>query len=256
MTEQQSQPIEIPFPDVESPRLKLTAAPARLQVSAGEGEPWVSGSYTDPSGGTAFKVSTDGSETRLSHDRNLTGLRKGVPQFDLTLGTGKPFALAIETGASDKNHVDLGGLQITEVDVRQGAGEFVIDFSRPNPAEMSKLTVSAGAASLELRNLANANAAEVSVTGGAASFLVDFCGTLQRDMHAKLNTGMAEVKVTAPQEMALKIRTNATLGSVDIGDGFMTKEGAYWSEAAVKEETPVLTLELIVALGAVKVRLV
>jgi hypothetical protein len=255
MSDQHAQPIDIPFPEVESPRLKLTAAPARLQVSPGDAEPWVSGTYTDPTD-TPFKVSTNGPETHLSHERNLTGLRKGVPQFDLALGSGKPFALTIETGASDKNHVDLGGLSITEVDVKQGAGEFVIDFSKPNPAEMSKLTVSAGAASLELRNLANANAAEASVTGGAASFLVDFCGTLQRDMHARLNTGMADVKVTAPRETALKIRTNSTLGSVDIGDGFMTKEGQYWSEAAVKEETPVLTIELIVALGAVKVRLV
>jgi hypothetical protein len=229
MSDQQSQPIDIPFPETEAPRLKLTAAPARLQVSPGDAEPWVSGNYTDPS---------------------------GVPQFDLKLGTSKPFALTIETGASDKNHVNLGGIPITKLDLKQGAGNFVIDFSSPNPAEMSGLTVSAGAASLELRNLANANAAELSVTGGAASFLVDFCGTLQRDMHAKLNTGMADVKVTAPQETALKIRMNSTLGSVDIGDGFMTKEGQYWSEAAVKEETPVLTIELIVALGAVKVRLV
>ena len=89
-----------------------------------------------------------------------------------------------------------------------------------------------------------------------ASFLVDFCGTLQRDMHARINSGMAEVKVSAPKEMAVVVQPNTTLATVNVGDGFVTREGSFWSEAAVAGQTPVLKIDLITALGTSKVWLV
>ncbi len=121
---------------------------------------------------------------------------------------------------------------------------------------MSKLTVSSGAASIELRNLANANAAEYSITGAAAAILIDFCGELQRDAIAHINSGMADLKISAPRETAIKVQAKTTLGQLNVGDGFMTKDGAYWSEAAVKEGSPVLTIELTAALASAKIWLV
>ncbi len=248
--------IDVPFPSVENPQLKLTATPARVQIRPGEPEPWVSGTYSEIEGGSGYKLSSSGNVTRLSTDWKVTKLRRGLPEFNLALGTANPFALTIESGASDKNTCDFGGVPLTALEFRQGAGQFVLDFSKPNPAEMQTLNVSAGASSIELRNLANANAAEVSITGGVASFLVDFCGTLERDMHARINSGMAEVKVSAPRETAVKIVPNTTLSTLKVGDGFVTRDGAYWSEAAVAGTSPVLTIDLITALGTSTVWLV
>lgn len=250
------QPIAIPFPETDDAELKITAAPARLRIRPGSSEQWVDGSYTEVEGGSGYKLTTNGNVTQLSNDRNVTKLRKGLPEFDLGLGTANPFALTIESGASDKNHCDFGGVPLTAFHFKQGAGEFVLDFSAPNPAEMHTLTVSSGAASIELRNLANANAAEISVTGAAAAMLLDFCGELRRDCHTRVNSGMAELKISAPKETAIKIVAKTTLGQMTVGDGFMTRDGAYWSEAAVKGETPVLTLELTTALAATKIWLV
>ncbi len=248
--------ISIPFPDIDLPQLKITAAPARLNVAAGDDLVWVAGNYTDPSGETGFRVNQQGPVTQLTHDRHFSGLRKGVPQFDLALGTGRSFSLAIETGASDRNVCDLGGVSLTDLDCKQGAGEFTLDFSRPNPVEMTKLSLAAGAAALELHNLANSNAGELSITGGAASFKADFGGELQRPMHARFNVGMAELRIAVPNETAAKIRASSTLGTVNVGDGFMTKEGAYWSEAAIKGALPELSIEIVTALGSVKIELV
>ena len=152
------QTITIPFPETAEPELKITAAPARLRIKPGAGENWVDGSYSEVEGGTGYKLTSSGSLTQLATDWKVTKLRKGLPVFDLGLGTGKPFALTIETGASDKNHCDFGGVPLTSLDFRQGAGEFVLDFSRPSTVEMTRLNVSAGASSIELRNLANSNA--------------------------------------------------------------------------------------------------
>jgi len=248
--------IEVPFPDIENPTLKLTAAPARLQIHPGGTQHWVAGTYTEMEGGSGYKLSTSGSVTQIATDWKVAKLRKGLPTFDLTLGASQPFALAIESGASDKNFCDFGGVPLTSLDFKQGAGQFVLDFSKPNATEMTLLNVSAGASTIELRNLANANAAEFSLTGGVASFLVDFCGVLMRDLHARINSGMAEVKVTAPRETAIKLQPNTTLASINVGDGFVTRDGAYWSEAAAAGQTPVLTIDLITALGTSKISLV
>ncbi|MGD9711161.1 MAG: hypothetical protein AB7V46_03735 [Thermomicrobiales bacterium] len=256
MTTNETTKIAIPYPDLENPVLKLTAAPARLQIRPGGTELWVEGTYSEVEGGSGYKLSTSGSETHLATDWKVVKLRKGLPSFDLTLGTGQPFSLAIESGASDKNHCDFGGIPLTALDFKQGAGEFVLDFSRPSAVDMSTMTISAGASSIELRNLANANVAELSLTGGVASFLVDFCGELQRDMHARINSGMAEVKISAPRETAVKLQPNATLATVNVGDGFVTRDGAYWSEAAADGKAPILTIDLITALGSSRVWLV
>jgi len=74
----------------------------------------------------------------------------------LELGKGRPFALTIETRASEFE-MDLGGVPVSSMEVRQGAGKFELDFSAPNPYAMKQLEVSSGAAGIELENLANAN---------------------------------------------------------------------------------------------------
>lgn len=256
MAQESPTDIAVPFPDIENPTLKLTAAPARLRIHPGGTQQWVAGTYTEMEGGSGYKLSTNGSVTQIATDWKVAKLRKGLPTFDLTLGTSQPFALAIESGASDRNFCDFGGVPLTSLDFKQGAGQFVLDFSKPNGTEMTLLNISAGASSLELRNLANANTAELSLTGGVASFLVDFCGVLIRDMHARINSGMAEVKITAPRETAVKLQANTTLATVNIGDGFVTREGAFWTEPAAAGITPVLTIDLVTALGTSKIRLV
>ena len=57
-------------------------------------------------------------------------------------------------------------------------------------------------------------------------------------------------------EEAIKLQPNTTLASINVGDGFVTRDGAYWSEAAAAGQTPVLTIDLITALGTSKISLV
>jgi hypothetical protein len=45
----------------------------------------------------------------------------GVPRYELRLGRQRPFALSIETGASEFD-LDLGGIPLSRLTVRQGAG--------------------------------------------------------------------------------------------------------------------------------------
>jgi hypothetical protein len=254
MAEESVTTIQVAFPEVTDRRLRISVGPAKLRIVPGEGAEWVSGSYRDPTGRIPCRVSIEGGRARISQDHRWRGLLRGTPEFDVQLGKAQPYALTIESGATDDSVCDLGGLPLTSLDVKHGAGELDIDFSAPNPVAMGRLHVAAGAAETELIRLANANAAEISIEGGAASFTLDFGGTLQRDARVKVNAGMVTVELRVPSGTAAKITPHAILGNVDAGDGFTTREGGYWTAAAVAGETPVIAIDASVALGMLKLR--
>ncbi len=138
--------------------------------------------------------------------------------------------------------------------VRQGAGKLEFDFSAPNPHPMELLEVSSGAAGIELVNLANANFSEMRLSGGAAGYELDFGGTLLRDAKVSIETGLSGVEVTVPASTAARVVAETTLGSVDVGDGFTKREGAFLTEGALSGDTPFLAIRAGVRLGSLRIR--
>ena len=249
------QEIRVAFPDTPDRHLRITIGPGRLKLAPGTVGEWVSGTYRDPTGSIPARVDEQGGTVRISqsYNRNLPKLR-GMPAFDLRLGTEQPYALTLEGGASDDYVCDLGGLPLTRLDVRHGAAQIRLDFSAPNPQPMERLRLQVGAADVEATNLANANAAEIAIDGGAAAFRFDFGGALARDSAVRITTGAASVEVAVPATTAAQIAPHAVLGSVEVGDGFETREGGYWTKAAVAGATPVVTIDANVTLGSLKLR--
>ena len=246
----------IAYPEADDLHLRLSLGAMRLSISPGEGEAWVTGTYDDRSAALPAKVVEEGGTVRISQTTNwaeVLNLFSGAPKMDLVLGKGKPYRLTIEAGASDST-LDLGALPITRLAVTHGAGKFDIDFSAPNPQEMSLLKLGAGAAGIEVRNLANANFAELSIDGGAAAYKFDFGGSLQRSAHVRISTGMSSVEVHLPAGTAAKISSEKLLGELDIGDGFTKRAGGFWTQAAVEGKTPVITIHTSVALGSLRIR--
>jgi hypothetical protein len=162
--------------------------------------------------------------------------------------------LSIETGASELTG-DFGSLPLTRLVIRQGAGKATLDFSAPCPQPLSLLEISAGAVEMRVQHLANANAAEILVNGGAAAYTFAFDGTLQRDTHARINTGMSSVEIAVPATTAATITSDSFLGSLQVGDGFSKREGAFWTPAAVEGKRPVLSVQTNVALGSLRLRI-
>lgn len=174
MSEAKVTEINIPYPEEGEAHLRLNVGACRLKVRPGGGEALVSGTYEDPTGTLPLNIIQDGSTVRITQGRSVVdwfGVFSGVPRFDLALGTARPYILTFEGGASE-NVLDLGGLPLSRLVIKHGAGKLDIDFSAPNPHEMSLLELGSGAGGMEIRNLANANFAEMRVDGGAASYQV------------------------------------------------------------------------------------
>jgi hypothetical protein len=255
-------PIAVPYPDATDLHLRINEGACRLKIAPGAGDAWISGAHRDPSGLRPLSISKEGGTVRLSEQASTANtwewLRSGhgiadVPTFDLALGKAKPFRLTVEIGAS-ANQLDLGGVPISRLAVRHGAGKTAIDFSAPNPHPMTLMEISAGAGSTELRNLANARFAELLVEGGVAAYVIDFSGALQQDAHARINTALSSVEIVVPATTAAKIATESPLGHVELGDGFTAKEGAFWTLAAIDGRTPLLTISASMTLGSLTLR--
>ena len=248
--------INVAYPEATDLHLRIRVGACRLKIVPGDGGAWVTGAYHYPKGALPLKIDKSGGRITISQDfdvAGLGGLFRYTPRFELALGKAKPYALTLEAGASDVA-VDLGGVPVKELVIKQGAGRAAYDFSTPNPQEMISLRVNSGAVGLRMKNLANANFVEMTFDGGAASYRFDFGGTLRRDSQAKISTSMAPVEMRIPSATAAKVIENTVLANLDLGDGFMKKGGAFLTEAALTGKTPLLTIRANVSLGTLSLR--
>jgi hypothetical protein len=250
--------INLSYPEAEDLHLQISLGACRFGASAGQGDTWVVGTCHDPTGNRAPNTSMDGGTAKIvEYEPSVKGIAASVsgavPRYDLKFGKKRTFALTIETGASEFD-IDLGGVPVNRLMVRQGAGRFELDFSAPNPEIMELLEISSGAAGIELENLANANFSEMRLSGGAAGYDLDFGGTLSRDAEAKIEAGLSGVEIEIPASTAARVVAETTLGSLDVGDGFTKREGAFWTRAVTAGNEPLLTIRAGVRLGALQLR--
>jgi hypothetical protein len=250
-------PIHIAYPSESSPHLRIALGACRFVARPGEGEEWVAGTYSDPTDRRPLRIVEEEAgvtitEAEPSFER-IQAVFGGVPRYELEFGKGRPFALTIETGASDFD-LDLGGVPLSRLMVRQGAGKFELGFPQPNPEPRELLEISSGAAAIELENLANANFSEMRLSGGAASYELDFGGALSRDAEVSIETGISGVVVSVPSSTAARVDAETTLGRVDVGDGFSKSEGSFSTESALSGDGPVLRIRAGVRLGSLQLR--
>jgi hypothetical protein len=250
-------PIDVAYPTADDLDLRITLGACRFEARPGEAKDWVAGTCHDPTGERVPKIRQEGrlvtiTEEKPSFERIPADFR-GVPRYELAFGKELPFALTIETGASEF-YLDLGGVPLTALTVNQGPGRFNLDFSAPNPQLMSLLEISSGAASMELENIANANFSRMRLFGGAASYEFDFSGRLSQPAEVAIETGLSGIEIAVPSTTAAKIVAETTVGSVDVGDGFTRGEGAFLTGAAMAGEQPLLTIRAGVRLGALQLR--
>jgi hypothetical protein len=250
-------PIHVAYPALGNTHLRIALGACRFKARPGQGEEWVAGTYNDPTDRRPLRIieeeaSVTITEAEPSFER-IPAVFGGVPRYEVELGKKRPFALTIETGASDFE-LDLGGIPLSRLMVRQGAGKFELGFPQPNPEPMELIDVSTGAAGIELENLANANFSEMRLSGGAATYELDFGGVLLREAWVSIETGLSGVVVSVPTSTAASVAAETTLGSVDVGDGFMKREGTFLTEAALKGDDPVLRIRAGVRLGSLQLR--
>jgi hypothetical protein len=246
-------PIRAPWVDQAPLVLRLELGACRLRVTPGGDEPWMDGTYTDPTDDLAPRIDVDGGRVTLRQDRSFGGavrLASGAPRCELRLGTARPFRLELDTGASEVD-LDLSGLPLTGLEVRAGAGRLTIASHRPNPTECAEVVLKVGAGSVDAVGLGNLAAGRVRADTGAASVSLDLRGELRRHLEARVSAGMSSCRITVPHDRPVRISTDTMLGSTDLGDGFTTRTGGV---ETIPEGEPVVEVTASMALGSLQLR--
>ncbi len=178
----------------------------------------------------------------------LRGHREG--ELALELGRGVPMRLDLDFGAVQAD-IDLGGLQLTALELTTGASESTIDVSSPNRARIGTARFEVGAAEFTARRLGNLNADRIEVDAGVGSITLGLDGSWQRDARVSIDMGLGALELRVPRGLGLQIRKDSFLTSLD-SEGLVKRGDTYesldWAEAQRK-----VTVDLDAAFGSVKV---
>ena len=158
--------------------------------------------------------------------------------------------LDLSLGAVDAD-LELGGLRLAELDVRTGASQATIRFSRPNTMRCRTATFSAGAAEVSVIGLGNSRCEEIQFDGGVGKVLLDFTGSPASDTRVEVKMAVGGISLRLPKAAGVRISMDKFLASFDAA-GLIRRRGAFVSPNYDKADRK-LDIELTTAIGGVDV---
>ena len=180
--------------------------------------------------GKVLKLGVDSDKHRIRWGKN------DGQEMGLSLTRTVPMKLDLEFGAV-RAELDLGGIQMTELEVSTGASESHIEFSEPNPIRMTRADFGAGAADFHLLTLGNLNAQVINVDAGVGNVVLDFQGQWQGDAQVIVDMGLGALELRFPEGLGVKLVKDTFLTSLD-SEGLVKRGDTYqsldWDEALYK----------------------
>ena len=190
-------------------------------------------------------LSVNNDRVRISQNQaSNVGIPTGNIKNDWSLKLGAvPMSLQISAGAYD-GVIDLSGLALTDLEIKDGASNAIVRFDTLNPEEMDHLTYKTGASSVHLIGLANANTSQITFSSGAGDYTLDFSGELSHDLNVKINSGLSQVKIIVPANVHTIVNLTGGISNVD-AQGTWTKSGSQF-EANGSGSTITINIEMAV----------
>ena len=148
-------------------------------------------------------------------------------EWDLKLGN-TPLDLTVQAGAYEGN-LELGGLALKSLTVKDGAANVDISFSEPNQTEMSILRYETGASNVKLTGLANANFSTLTFSGGAGNYTLDFSGELQRDAVVTIEAGFGDLSLIIPEDVDAVVTVEGAALNINHSSGW-TQNGQKYTQ--------------------------
>ncbi len=183
-------------------------------------------------------------EIRQGNLKNLPAFKDVKNEWDLQLGSA-PMDLTIQAGAYEAD-LELGGLSLKSLTVRDGASRVDLSFSKLNRVEMSILRYETGASTVKMSGLANANFSTLIFSGGAGNYTLGFDGELQRDAIVTIEAGFGDVDLVIPEGVNARVTIEGA--ALDINhDSSWAQNGNIYTQTG---EGPTLTIIVKMAAGS------
>ena len=139
-------------------------------------------------------------------------------EWDLKVGS-TPLDLVVQAGAYEGD-LELGGLALKSLTVKDGASHVDLSFLEPNQTEMSLLRYETGASDVKLKGLANANFSTLTFSGGAGNYTLDFSGELQRDATVTVESGLGNLSLVVPENVNAVVTVEGAAVNISAGSGW------------------------------------
>jgi hypothetical protein len=159
-------------------------------------------------------------------------------------------ALDVSMGAAEAS-LALGGLRISELDLRTGASRTTVSFDRPNAGGCRSASVATGAGELAVTNAGNSGCRVWRFEGGVGAVTIDLDGAWPADSRMVLDLALGGVTLFAPKSLGLKVRMNGFLAGFN-AKGF-SKDGETWTSSNYNKATRRVEVEVNSAIGGVNV---
>jgi len=124
--------------------------------------------------------------------------RGDEPELRLYLPPGAPMALEGYVGMG-QSETEIGGLWITDADLRMGMGEHTLSVGKPLAVPMGRFTIDSSMGELRILSLGNASPSQVRVAHSMGAMLLDLRGAWTRDAQVEARCRMGGCRVRAPR---------------------------------------------------------
>jgi len=167
---------------------------------------------------TGYKLTVSQGKPGVEASKWGTGL---IADYRLTLGT-TPMALTV-TGDASSVDLELGGLAIHSLTVRNNAGSVRIGEGAPNPMAADSIEVETGAGNVTLNDVGRFGASKLRVRAGAGVVTVSLGSKVERELSLDLETGAGPVKLAIPSGVSARAEVKSEAGPLKVNG--WTKDG-------------------------------
>jgi hypothetical protein len=170
--------------------------------------------------------------------------------MELELARGVPMDLQLDFGAV-RADLDLGGLALTDLELRTGASETTLDVSAPNTARLSRAHMEVGAAEFTARQLGNLNTSDLTISAGVGKVRLELTGQWRENATVDVQMGLGSLELAVPEDLGIRLVRQTFLASLD-SEGLVKRGEAYYSTNWDSARRRV-TVDVDAAFGSIKV---
>ena len=220
--------ITVADPKSDETRLTLSFGAGKLNVSPGA-QNLVDGTVIYNVKELKPEIQKDGNSIEIKQGdfHSLPPFDDLKNEWDLKV-TDTPLDLTVQAGAYE-GHLELGGLSLRSLTVKDGASHVEISFLEPNQTEMALLRYETGASDVKLTGLANANFSTLKFSGGAGNYTLDFSGELQRDATVTVDSGLGNLSLIIPEHLKATVTVESAAVNISSGSGW-TQNGQKYTQ--------------------------
>jgi hypothetical protein len=168
----------------------------------------------------------------------------------IALSPRADLALDLSLGAVDAD-VELGGLRISDLDLKTGASRATVRFSRPNGMRCRHAGFSAGAAEVSVYGLGNSRCDRIAFEGGIGKVLLDFSGAWSSSAEVQVKMAVGELTLRLPRRVGIRLAMDKFLSRFEPA-GLIRRADSFVSPNYDSAERR-LDVDLTTAMGGVKV---